>query len=44
MTRSMASAPSTSGRIQNLRTLAVIFPIKVGLFVRADSPIKTSRT
>ncbi|HVV61994.1 MAG TPA: TAXI family TRAP transporter solute-binding subunit [Pseudolabrys sp.] len=25
----------------NLRTLAVIFPIKVGLFVRADSPIKT---
>jgi hypothetical protein len=25
----------------NLRTVAVIFPIKVGLFVRADSPIKT---
>ncbi|MEA2929042.1 MAG: uncharacterized protein QOG38_1470 [Hyphomicrobiales bacterium] len=25
----------------NLRTLAVIFPIKVGLFVRADSPIKS---
>jgi TRAP transporter TAXI family solute receptor len=25
----------------NLRTLAVVFPIKVGLFVRADSPIKT---
>jgi TRAP transporter solute receptor, TAXI family len=24
-----------------LRTLAVVFPIKVGLFVRADSPIKT---
>jgi uncharacterized protein len=25
----------------NLRTMAVIFPIKVGLFVRADSPIKS---
>jgi TRAP transporter TAXI family solute receptor len=25
----------------NLRTLAVVFPIKVGLFVRADSKIKT---
>ena len=25
----------------NLRTIAVIFPIKVGLFVRADSPIKS---
>jgi hypothetical protein len=25
----------------NLRTMAVIFPIHVGLFVRADSPIKT---
>jgi hypothetical protein len=25
----------------NLRTLAVIFPIKVGLFVRADSPIRS---
>ena len=25
----------------NLRTLAVIFPIRVGLFVRADSPIKS---
>lgn len=25
----------------NLRTMAVIFPIRVGLFVRADSPIKT---
>jgi len=25
----------------NLRTIGVIFPIKVGLFVRADSPIKT---
>jgi TRAP transporter TAXI family solute receptor len=25
----------------NLRTVAVIFPIKVGLFVRADSPIKS---
>jgi uncharacterized protein len=25
----------------NLRTLAVIFPIKVGLFVRGDSPIKS---
>ena len=25
----------------NLRTLAVIFPIRTGLFVRADSPIKT---
>jgi TRAP transporter TAXI family solute receptor len=25
----------------NLRTLAVVFPIKVGLFVRDDSPIKT---
>lgn len=26
---------------KNLRTIAVIFPIKVGLFVRNDSPIKT---
>jgi hypothetical protein len=26
---------------KNLRTIAVIFPIKVGLFVRDDSPIKT---
>jgi TRAP transporter TAXI family solute receptor len=25
----------------NLRTVAVIFPIRVGLFVRADSPIKS---
>jgi TRAP transporter TAXI family solute receptor len=25
----------------NLRTIAVVFPIKVGLFVRDDSPIKT---
>jgi uncharacterized protein len=25
----------------NLRTLAVVFPIKVGLFVRADSPIRS---
>jgi TRAP transporter TAXI family solute receptor len=25
----------------NLRTMAVIFPIRVGLFVRADSPIKS---
>jgi len=25
----------------NLRTVGVIFPIRVGLFVRADSPIKT---
>ena len=25
----------------SLRTLAIIFPIKVGLFVRADSPIKS---
>ena len=25
----------------NLRTLAVVFPIKTGLFVRADSPIKS---
>jgi TRAP transporter TAXI family solute receptor len=27
----------------NLRTMAIIFPIKVGLFVRADSPIKSIR-
>ena len=26
---------------KNLRTIAVVFPIKVGLFVRNDSPIKT---
>ncbi|MGE0565445.1 MAG: TAXI family TRAP transporter solute-binding subunit, partial [Pseudolabrys sp.] len=26
---------------KNLRTIAVVFPIKVGLFVRDDSPIKT---
>ena len=26
---------------KNLRTIAVMFPIKVGLFVRDDSPIKT---
>jgi TRAP transporter TAXI family solute receptor len=26
---------------KNLRTIAIVFPIKVGLFVRNDSPIKT---